>query len=147
MRQYEEAIDHLLETLALDPDYPVAHRYLAHAYTMKGMYDEAIAACNEVGDYARADLAVTYANMGRQDEARQILQEFLSRSGEAYVPPSRIARMYLSLGDKARGFEWLEKAYQQRDMWVIHIKADPFYDPFRSEPRYIALLKKMNLEP
>jgi len=150
MRDYDRAIDHLLETLALDPDYPVAHAYLADFYIAKGMYEEAIAACHRArraGDMARSHLAVAYAKTARQAEARQILEESLTDSEQRYVAPSWIARMYFALGDKARGFEWLEKAYQQRDMWVIHIKRQPFYDPVRSDPRFTALLKKMNLEP
>jgi tetratricopeptide (TPR) repeat protein len=150
MHQYDQAIDQLLQTLVLDPDYPVAHLYLARAYTMKGMYEEAIAACHKglrAGDSARSHLAVAYAKMGREAEARQILQESLTLSEQRYVSPSWIARMYFALGDEARGFEWLEKAYQERDMWVAHMNVDPFYATFRSDPRFTAMLKKMNLEP
>jgi hypothetical protein len=59
--------------------------------------------------------------------------------------PFYIARIYLGSGDKDKIFEWLEKAYEERDFWLIFLKADPMFDSLRSDLRFKALLDKMNL--
>jgi hypothetical protein len=59
-----------------------------------------------------------------------------------------MARIYIGLGDKEKAFDWLEKAYEARSIgagWSI--KADPVYDPLRSDPRFADLLRRMNLQP
>jgi hypothetical protein len=55
--------------------------------------------------------------------------------------------LYLGLGDKDRAFEALNRACDNREMLIDYIKVDPFFDPLRSDPRYFALLRPMNLEP
>jgi len=42
--------------------------------------------------------------------------------------------------------KWLEKAYDERALWLTHIKAEPYWDMLRTDSRFIAILKKMNLE-
>ena len=54
--------------------------------------------------------------------------------------------IHTGLGDNDQAFEWLESAYQERDVQLISIKVDPVWDPLRSDPRFQDLLKKMGLE-
>jgi hypothetical protein len=75
------------------------------------------------------------------------LQELQELARKAYVPPSSFASIYFGLGEIDRGFDWLEKAVDERDGLIVHIHVDPGYDPLRSHPRFQALLRKMNLEP
>ncbi len=66
-------------------------------------------------------------------------------------PPSgqsaayQIAEAYAWQGDKDKAFEWLERAYRQQDGGLTAIKYDPLLDNLRSDPRYHALLRKLNL--
>lgn len=62
-----------------------------------------------------------------------------------YVDPARIAYNYAALGDKDQAFYWLEKAYSEKAGLLEVIKVVKQMDPFRSEPRYIDLLKRMGL--
>ena len=48
-------------------------------------------------------------------------------------------------GEKDKAFEWLERAYQQRDGGLSEIKVDLLLDHLHADPRFNALLKKMNL--
>ena len=57
-----------------------------------------------------------------------------------------IAWLYIGLGDKDKTFEWLEKAYQEHDLYLFLLNIDPYWDSIRSDPRFISLLKKMGLE-
>ena len=49
------------------------------------------------------------------------------------------------VGDNARALDWLEKAYAERDPSMTYISCMPLWDPLRAEPRFQALLRRMNL--
>jgi hypothetical protein len=61
-----------------------------------------------------------------------------------YVRPSRLARNYAGLGRMDEAFEWLERAYDERDGSLAFIKTDPAYDGLRSDPRFQDLLRRIN---
>ena len=61
------------------------------------------------------------------------------------VPSALIARSYARLGDKEKAFEWLEKAYTERNDLVLRLKEDPSYDILRSDQRYADLLRRIGL--
>jgi Flp pilus assembly protein TadD len=96
---------------------------------------------------ANAFLGIALAQLGRRKEARTELNGFLERAASGYVPSSIVARLYFALGEKEEGFGWLEKAYEERDFWLSNLKTDPMFSGIRPDPRYHALLKKMNLIP
>jgi hypothetical protein len=54
--------------------------------------------------------------------------------------------IYGYLGEMDQAYEWLEKAYEERDQQIVWLKVWPLFDPLRSDPRFKAMLKKMNLE-
>ena len=57
-----------------------------------------------------------------------------------------IANVYALLGDKAQMYTWLERAYADRDGMLIYMNRQGFYRPYRSEPRFIALEKKLGFQ-
>ncbi len=57
----------------------------------------------------------------------------------------QIAQAFAWRGEKERAFEWLERAFTQRDGGLSIVKTDPLMRNLRGDPRYAALLKKMNL--
>jgi hypothetical protein len=61
------------------------------------------------------------------------------------VPASFVARLHALLGEKDAALEWAGKAFDHRDPNLLFIKVDPNFDSLRSDPRYLALLEKMNL--
>ena len=61
-----------------------------------------------------------------------------------YVPPAALALVAMALGDADRAFPWLEQGYEQRGEMVYGAKVAAWFDDFRSDPRFQALLKKMN---
>jgi len=75
-----------------------------------------------------------------------VLAELDQLSRESYVSPFWPATVYVGLGDKDRASRLLEKAYQEHSCALLSIKSDPIWTPLRSEPRFIALLKKTGLE-
>jgi tetratricopeptide (TPR) repeat protein len=84
--------------------------------------------------------------MGKRNEARGVLQRLMERSQQQYIPPCFPARIHFALGEYDQAFEWLDRAYEERDPFLCYLKADPFFDIVRSDPRYIAVLKKIGLD-
>jgi serine/threonine protein kinase/Tfp pilus assembly protein PilF len=150
--QYDRAIEQYQKALDLDATFAVAHLFLGWIYRQKGMYEEAIAeiqtAINLHGEYSpfAASLAHVYALAGKIKEAREILDNLKKQEKQIYVSPFYIAIIYSALDEKNQAFEWLEKAFDEKDCPIIYIKVEFMLDPLRSDPRFKALLKKMNLE-
>ena len=70
----------------------------------------------------------------------------LEQSQRAYSPAYFTAAKYASLGDHEQALTWLEKAYGDRDTWLVSIKIYPIFDGIRSDPRFVTLLRNMKLE-
>jgi len=153
-RQYDQAIEHLQKVLKIYPNNFNLHGNIGWNYSLKGMHDEAIRETEKAVELSGDNpvmigrLGRVLAVAGRREEAMKILNKMLEQSKEKknYVSPYYIAIIYLKLGQKDKAFEWLEKAYEARDDMIIHLRADPDFDPISSDPRYQALLKKMNLD-
>ena len=148
-RQYDEVIAQCRQTLELDPDYPLAHFHLGRAYVAKKMYPEAIAeyqkAQASLGEIPAIVMAIGYANAkaGDQSAARKALEELRAESKRRYVPAIYFAAVYAGLGDSEAGISWLEKAYQERDDYLIHLNVDPMADSLRSDARFQTLVRKI----
>ena len=147
--RYNEAIELFRNALALEPNFGLAHQGLGIAYLLKGMSTDAIAELQEAnrlmsGPGRMALLGYAYGVAGKKDEARRILDDLLKRSRNESVAALSIAEVYIGLGDKDRAFEWLEKAIDQRDL-NLTLKWDSLYDPLRSDPRYLRMLRRMKL--
>jgi serine/threonine-protein kinase len=57
----------------------------------------------------------------------------------------QIAQAHAWRGDADAAMQWLDRAFAQRDGGLVEVKYDPLLRSLRSDPRYLALLKKMNL--
>ncbi len=114
-----------------------------------GMLDEVSGLSGQRADdpYFRYGLrAKILMRLGRTSEARALLDETEDMSQAQYVDPIQLATMYVELGDRDKAFEKLEQAYLQRSFLLMYtLKASPDFDPLRDDPRYDALLKRMNL--
>jgi hypothetical protein len=63
------------------------------------------------------------------------------------VSSTSFAWIHVGLGEIEDAFVWMERGIDEGDAFIIPIKTYPFLDPLRADPRYLALLRKMNLEP
>jgi hypothetical protein len=66
-------------------------------------------------------------------------------SGERYVPSYSVAAIYAALGRSDEALTWLERAYDEHDSWMDYLGLDPRLDPLRSDPRFVTLLRRINL--
>lgn len=152
-RQYDRAIEQLRRTIEMDKNFPRTHRYLANAYLEKGMYKEAItefqiASLLTGENVAKVEgrtksLTEAFASGGAQGFWRKEL-EFLTEDQEkGTVLIYAIASAYARLGDKEQSITWLERAYRERDPYLVYLKIDPQFDSFRADPRVINLLRRV----
>ena len=89
-------------------------------------------------------MALLYGLFRRRARARRCLAELETMSAVTHVPPMAWAFAYIGLGDD-RMFAWLNKAVDDRDPVVTHLPSMPLYDSIRDDPRFQALLVRMNL--
>ena len=75
-----------------------------------------------------------------------MIKELNHKSLHGYVAPFNLAIVYLGVRDHDRALDYLEKAYAALDTWIASLKMDRIFDPLRSQPRFIALLKKANFQ-
>jgi hypothetical protein len=71
-------------------------------------------------------------------------EALIARFQKSYANPYDIATFYLAAGEKSKALDWLEKGYAVRDQDMPYIGL-PVFDGLRDDPRYKALLRKMNL--
>jgi tetratricopeptide (TPR) repeat protein len=150
-RQYDSAISQFNE---LNASYPGIDDFgLGWSYRGKKMYPEAIAALQrELVHSGRrplllASLASVYGLAGRKREALRLIDELKERSRQHYISDSLFAEAYIGLGEKDEAMSWLERAYEEHDQWMVYIKTYPGWDALRSEPRFQALVRRMNFPP
>jgi tetratricopeptide (TPR) repeat protein len=124
--------------------------HLGFAYAYKKMYPEAIAAYQRAAKRQGrqpviiAQLAWTYGLAGRKQEAQNFIVELGKIAGRRYVSPTLFANAYLGVGDKDQALRWLERGYVEHDQWMAYLKIARIVDPLRPEPRFQAVLQRMN---
>ncbi|UCD57492.1 MAG: tetratricopeptide repeat protein, partial [Candidatus Hydrogenedentota bacterium] len=149
--QVDRAIEALQKQMEIDPNFPFARLLLAEAYIQKGMYEDAVSEMERETEItgghplAKSSLGGVYARIGRTDEAQIILEELKQRT-EQFGMPFQLGSLYMALGDFDRGFEWVERAVEERDPYLCWISMMSRWDIVRSDPRYLALLRRLNLD-
>ncbi|MGD1098473.1 MAG: winged helix-turn-helix domain-containing protein [Bryobacteraceae bacterium] len=152
-RQYDEAMAEYRKIIDLDPHYSVAYYYLGTAYFVQGDFQHAIpeleASSKLVHDREPLALglyAAARARNGDQAGAQAILAELCERSQMEYVSPVGIAFLYMGLGDELHALDWIEKTFKNHLINAVYAGVDPIYDSLRSNPRFAAQLRLVNIK-
>jgi serine/threonine-protein kinase len=91
-----------------------------------------------------ACLAYAYAIAGNRDEPERVLVWLEEQGRKGYVSPFLQATIHMGLGDKDQAITLLEKGYEVRATEMVYLKTESFFEPLRSNPRFQALLRRMN---
>jgi hypothetical protein len=84
--------------------------------------------------------------MGRKGKAQDALALMKQKMKYAYVSPYYFAIINFVLGEHDQGFKRLDKAYELHDYRLRYLMIEPAFDNIRSDSRFEALLKKINLK-
>jgi TolB-like protein/tetratricopeptide (TPR) repeat protein len=151
-RDYNRAIEQAQLVLAVDPNYPTGHVLIGVTRCAQCKFDEGIPElrkCVELSNRAPVWLGwlgLGVAQSGDVAEARAILAQLHAVAEQTYIPASCFAWIHLGLGELEKCFEWMNRAVDERDPMMTPIRSYPFFDPIRADPRFAALLRKMNLD-
>ena len=147
----DDAIAEVNNALEINPDFWFAHLVLAHRYTSQSMFDEALeAAAKAISLSDRAVNAVAvqgwvYARSGDSVKATELLHELERRSATEFVSPHNFALLRIGLGQDEQALDDLERAIPQLNLLYLNIGYE--YDTLRSNPRFTAIVRQMNLDP
>jgi hypothetical protein len=56
-----------------------------------------------------------------------------------------MAILHMGLQENNQAFQWLQKALEERSIWMGYLNVEPQFDPLRSDPRFDELLRSVNL--
>ncbi len=121
-------------------------------YLKQNQYNKAKEMYNQLPDGNGAQLdnfqlmqSYAYAVMGEKEKAKSLLDETYKKYAASWHWHYRTSQIYVALGNFNQAIDELEQGYNNREIQMFWIKVDPAFDPLRREPRFLALLKKMNL--
>ena len=144
----DEAIREGERTQQLDPHYFYLDSNLAAANREKGNFAEAIALYKKAQEERRfpsSGLAITYARMGHQGEARKILDQLLQERQTRYVSAQTIAAVYVAFGEKDEAFRWLDLAATEHSGTLQWIAFLPEFGALRGDARFPQFLQRIGV--
>jgi len=146
-RRYTEAVVQLKRIVAMDENNRVANIWLIAALEMQGNQSEAFEYQMKLLALQKADeetiqlYKTIYQTSGWQGVLRERVKRFDKGDlayfyGAAYNAP---------IGNKEKAFEYLEKSYQRRELWMANLQVDPRLDSLRDDPRFDEMAKRFGL--
>ena len=152
-RDPEEALREARLSETLNPQDYTPQFIIANAYREGGHVEDALNHQRRAVELSAGLpqmlgwLGLTLAQSGDVAGARSVLERLRAVSGQRYVSPTSFVWVYAGLREFDEALNWIERAIDDRDSFIIPIKTYPCLDPLRSDPRFQALIRKMNLEP
>ena len=147
----DAAIEKLNVSLAMNPNYGLAHIWLGRVYQEKKMFKESIAEYKRAlqmtmqWPVAFAALGNIYGLSGDKKGAKNILDTLNLLSAKRFVTSYGVALVYAALNEKDQAFQWLNKAYDERSHWLVWLRVDPRWNNIRSDKRFAALVNNVGL--
>ena len=136
----------------IDPNFWIGYLHLGQAFEQSGEIDKALAALDQAGRMSGNCKPISLrgyilARQNRAADALNVLRTLEAIARERYVPPYAIALVHAGLGDRDATFDWLERAFQARDVHMLFLPADPKWDPFRDDARFTGLVAACGFGP
>ncbi len=146
-RRFADVIVQHEQTMKIDPTYFFSDSWVASAHRELGQLPRALAEYSKAqaltGNQPMPGLVATYARMGDTARAKKELGRLLEFSSRMHIPSEQIAQAYISIGDREKGWQWLERAFGERSNGTLWLPFFVVYDPLRNDPRYAAFIKRI----
>jgi len=152
-RRFDQAIEQAHNTLEMDANFAISYQLLGEVHVSKGLYREGLLALEKFSALSRTSaislalVGYSHARLGERSAALRIIEELTSASKHSFIPAFLYALVYAGLEDKDQAFGWLEKAYEERFNRLAYLKQDALWDPLRSDPRFIDMLRRLGIPP
>ena len=152
-RQFDEAIVLCQKLASENPAFPPAHACLSDAYWAKRMYPQVIEEWKAFGrlsgDQTQSEFASAaeqgFRSGGWKGALNKGIEAGLAQRKAGNYSAYRMARLYADLGNKEQAFQWLNIAYKERDWLLLDLRTDFVFDPIRSDPRFVELVRNVGL--
>ena len=143
--RYDEAHAELQKALDLNPQAPLVHLNLGKILLAEGRPQQALAEIEkETSDWGRlTGLALAYHALRREQDSNTGLAQLITKHHN--LSAYQVAQVYAYRGESEKSFEWLERAYEQRDAGMTEMSTDPLLKNLSRDEKYTDLLKKMRL--
>jgi serine/threonine protein kinase/tetratricopeptide (TPR) repeat protein len=152
-RQYDKALEQCQKAIELDSGFYPAHFACGWVYEQMGRWEEAlrefhsaVALSHRLPRYLGA-LGHGWAASGNRAEAQKVIDELQAMPGQKYHSSYCIAEIYAGLGETDHTLEWLQKACEERDPWMIFLSVHPHFDRLHEHPRFQDFVKRLGLGP
>ncbi len=144
-KDYPAADEALRRCLEINPESSFGGHHLAILRLLEGNAAAALATARKIGieGFRLTDVAMAEHSLGHAEESQQALDDLIAK--HALDGAYQVAEALAWRGEKDRAFEWLERAYQQRDGGLSEVKVDLLLGRLHDDSRFKKLLKKMNL--
>ncbi len=152
-RSYDEAIEQSRQVADLNPNWVHGYVWMIRAYEMKGDEQRAFAAHLKRAEAGGAEsdeiarMKAAFATRGLKGYWRRALDRLLEQEKSEYVMQHDVALLYAQLGEKEHALARLQKAVEDRNLWVVALKVEPVWDDYRTDPRFVALVRRVGLTP
>jgi len=150
-RQFDQAIATHRKSLEMDRTFTRGHVELGSVLAQVGKHDEALSefqqalSLEEDSLNALIGLGYTYALSGKKAQAIGVIEQLKKLSGQRYISPYHFAVIYIPLGEREQALSHLEKAADERFNLMVFLKVEPQFESLRSEPRFVALTQRLEL--
>ncbi|HKQ57233.1 MAG TPA: protein kinase [Candidatus Eisenbacteria bacterium] len=148
-RRYDEAMAQVRHALEVIPGSPLLQGTMLRIYEHQGNYEAALDLMEKAlpekdgGKAQAARLRQAYVARGPAGYWQAVLDHTLEMAKTHPMPPIHMAFLYTHVGDHSKALDYIERAYAEHSGDMLFIKVEPAFDPLRGEPRFQALVKRM----
>jgi len=149
-RRYDEVIADGRKALLTFPGPWGAQEAIARALWHQGQHEQAVrewTVLAEAGDGSLRALVTAYRSAGPHAALVARAEWMAANARPGRTNAVEVAAWFAAAGERDRAFEWLDRSYAHREGFLLHVAADPSFDPIRSDPRFEALLWRIGIAP
>jgi serine/threonine protein kinase/tetratricopeptide (TPR) repeat protein len=147
--RHDQLVEACLQAAEVDSTHYLVATCRGHARLLEGRLPEAIAEFEVAAERSSGsslsvmDLGVAYALAGRKEDAAGAIADLNERADrQGYSVSGKVARILTVLGETEQAFEWLERAYVERDPMMLFLTT-PYFDGLRADPRFEDLVRRV----
>jgi TolB-like protein/cytochrome c-type biogenesis protein CcmH/NrfG len=151
-RRYDESIALSDKGLRLEPNFAFGLAFQGLAYAEQGRFRDAVSSMHKAAQLETSPTIVAlqahvHAVAGQKSEAAKLMRGVEAAAKQRYFCPYEIGTTYVSLRDYDTAAKWFRKGVEDRADCMAWLGIEPWIDPFRSDPRYVQILRDVGLAP